>query len=170
LPMKWFIVRGSWFVAIFFVLLMTVNRAPIILLALEASPSPSVNTEEQAIYNLNKTLLPESALQDKPEEQNIFQKIISFIWQGPLFFLRAPGNRLKMFAQSESIQSAEVPGELKPQEATAPAQQVQGFLGGSGGFYGVILPIESQSNSIQDSERNFERANFPEGINPITGQ
>lgn len=130
--------------------------------------------EEQAIYNLNQGLLPKEVIKEKPsEDQNILQKILSALSNlvSPLLFIFQPQNPPKVYSQSESIQQAEVPIELKPQDEN-PVDRLKEFLGGSLGFYGVSLPDISGINKegIQESERLYEKANFPEGIRPVTGQ
>lgn len=131
---------------------------------LTSTPTPTItksNPEEQAVYNLNKGLLPKDIIKEQPEDQSLWDMITRSL--SKLFSLP-----LKFFAQSETIHQATTPLELKPTESS-PAGQIQGFLGGSAGFYGVVLPTEVQSNSIKESEENFEKANFPEGIKPVTG-
>lgn len=166
--MKKFIARCSLLV----ILLSTIYYLPSTLFAQETTPSATLSPsaphrEEQAVYNLNQGLLPAEAIKKESEDQNFFQRIIYELNQ---LFSRL-FNQPKFFAQSESIHQANLPKELKPEEEASPGGQIKSFLGGSTGFYGVSLPkFEGTEETIKASEDLYQKAHFPEGINPITGQ
>lgn len=149
------------------------------------SPTPvKLSQDEQAMNNLNQGLLPKEAIRTTPStSQSLWDSIIgSFksMFKFPLEFL----------AKSESVHQAYLPEEIRPEYKEKETQikqkpgevQIQGIttsgpletltslLGGSTGFYGVTLPKEVQGLDIQGSEGAFEKAYFPEGIRPITGQ
>lgn len=129
--------------------------------------------EEEAIYALNKGLLPAEVIQDKPEDKNIIQKLLNFVFRG--IFYTDPVNKDKMYAQSESIQQINVPDSLKSKSNSQNPvewvkEQFSSFLASSSGFYGVSLPKEMQGDGVKKSESNFEKSNYPAGVSPITGQ
>lgn len=139
------------------------------------TPTPSSTTsEERSVYNLNQGLLPKEAIGQEPVGGNIFEALVRGIFNflvSHLLFLRQPGDPDKVFVESRSIQQAEIPPELKPKQDENPIEQLRKFLGGgSSGVYPVSLPDIPGVNkeSIQESEKLFEKSYFPEGINPIT--
>ncbi len=140
------------------------------------SATPTMGPEEKAVYKLNQGLLPEQlAKEQQPPvtEPDILKrffdnlgKLIGGIFSG-LFFNTIIDNP-KMYVQSGNVDQSSVPGELVPKTDNV-TQNIQDFLGKSTGIYGANLPKEVQGSDIKESERGFEQANFPAGINPITG-
>ncbi len=152
-----------------FILLILISLA-FQLYAIRYTLYPVYAQEEQAIYTRNQVVMPKEAI--KKEGDDFLKKLLGIFLRG-IFFI-TPGNTRKMVAQSESTQQSIVPEELKPQSEdknplTWAKNQLTGFLGGSSGFYGVDMPGDVQSSDIKQSEKMFEQANFPEGINPVTG-
>lgn len=144
------------------------------------TPTPTVGPEEKAVYNLSQGTLPEGLVKESvPENKNILEqffnnagKLLSNIFGG-LFFGFIVDSQ-KMYTQSDNINQAGVPQKLVPQKGNV-GTNIQEYLGGSTGVYSVKLPKEIQQINpagapIGQAEKAFERANFPEGVNPITGQ
>jgi hypothetical protein len=138
-----------------------------------AQTTPDTNTsEEQAVYNLN-TQLPPGVIPSEPKatDNNPLFNLINSIknWAGNLLFFNQPFHPVKVFQQSGSIHQAELPDELKPNPSSNPTDQLKESLSSQSGVYGVTLPDLGQKG-IGQSEKNYEQANFPSGVNPITGQ
>lgn len=134
-----------------------------------SSPTPiQAGREETAVYNFNQGLIPKEVIREAPEEKSgdFLSQLLAGITS---LFSSFISNSSKLFAQSETINKASVPQEVHP-PSNNPLDLIKGFLGGSGGVYGVSLPKEVQSGDIKGSEAAYEKANFPEGIKPITGQ
>lgn len=125
-----------------------------------SSNQKRVGKEEQAIYYLNRGELPKEVIEtSSTQNQGFLQNILKTL--SSLFSnLVSPA---KFFSQSESRFQAIVPSEVKPSE-----NQLENLWGGSTGVYGVSLPKEIQDTNVQKTEQNFEKAYFPEGVNPIT--
>lgn len=165
---------ASFFLSLF--LSITSNYQPLTVFAQGPTENITPTTtqigpEEQAVYSLNQGTLPKEVIPEGPAEQSLFDKLISI--PGKLFgFFQAPLNRPKVFAQAETLQQANIPEALKPTEESPLMDRLKGFLGGSTGFYSLTLPSFSKTpeSPIQVSEKLYEKANFPDGINPITGQ
>lgn len=143
-----------------------------------SSPVPTMGPEEKAVYNMNQGLLPEGLVQVQGPpvtETNIFQQFlrnISSLFSG--LFFGVINNKPKMYSQSDNLDGSSIPGELLP-AGTVLNDNMKDYLGGDTGVYGVNLPTEMQQINptgapIGQAEKAFEKANFPEGINPITGQ
>lgn len=126
------------------------------------SGSQTAKRSEQALDSLNLGLLPKEAIKDKPEDQSLWNQIASALAQ--LF-----SNPLKAFARAENLQQSSIPLEIET-KAGSPPNQLDEFLGGSKGFFGVSLPEDVQNTSWTEAEKSYEQANFPEGVRPITGQ
>lgn len=135
-----------------------------------ASSSQPLIPDEQAVYNLNQNLLAPEAIKDIPADQSLLGKITSTVTS---FFSKVSQifNPQKLFAQSESIHQVQTPSEAQSKE-TNPANIFESFLGGKTGVYSISLPegIGKTSDKIIDKEKQFQQANFPPGISPITGQ
>jgi len=150
------------------------------------APTPtltSVNPEVEAIDNLSRGLIPEEVI-DKEVDKDVFQQVQG--WGQNLLtvfnnlFSVQPKEANKTYGQAKSLHQSIVPEELKPEPEgvdviTRIGSMVSGFLGGSTGFYGVTLPkFSDQSSSqvkinIQDTEKDYEKSYFPEGVCPVTG-
>ncbi|MDO8570208.1 MAG: hypothetical protein Q7R97_01325 [Candidatus Daviesbacteria bacterium] len=131
-----------------------------------ATPS----SEEKAVYTLNQGLLPRQLAEEQEPQLNIFQNIFKGIQNlfGGLFLFNIV-NKPKMYTQSADLDKSTVPPELLPKTDNY-NQNMTDYLGGSAGVYGVNLPAPIQDSKIPKSEESYEKANFPEGINPVTGQ
>lgn len=134
----------------------------------------AVSSEEQAVYDLNKGLLPDERAQvEKPAEQSILQTLLNSL--ANIFnslFKVGPADKTKLYSQSENIHQATLPEELKPKTPSL-VDRVKGFLGTSTGFYGADLPEtvdKPAGNPIEQYEKFYEQANFPDEVRPITGQ
>lgn len=135
---------------------------------------PKISSEEQSVYNLNSALLPNELAQvEKPPEQNILQRLLTSL--ANIFsslFKVGPADRTKLYSQSENIHQANLPQELGPKNDSL-VEKVKGFLGTSTGFYGVDLPETADKpagNPVEQYEKLYEQANFPDEVRPITGQ
>lgn len=134
------------------------------------SLTPTPSSEERAVYNMNQGLLPEQLAKEQEPELNILQNLfkgIQNLFSG--LFLFNINNKPKMYTQSANLDKSTVPQELLPKTDNF-NQNMTDYLSGSTGTYGINLPQDIQSSKISDSEKTYEKANFPEGINPITGQ
>lgn len=140
--------------------------------------APTMGPEEKAVYNMNQSLLPEQLAKEQgppATETNIFQQFLGNI--SNLFgrlFLGYIVNEPKMYVQSENLDQSTAPQIIIPQTGNV-GQNIQGYLGKNTGVYGVNLPQEIQQvnptgKPIGQIEEAFEKANFPEGVKPITGQ
>lgn len=153
--------------------LLVVTYLLFVTSVIAANSSQPLIPDEQAVYNLNQNLIAPEAIKDQPSEPSLINKITSGI--GDFFeqlLTKLPIiNGLKLFAQSETIHQAQIPAEAQLPSVSA-IDKLKGFLGGKTGVYSVSLPegIGKTSDKIIDKEKQFQQANFPDGISPITGQ
>jgi len=174
--MKKLLVR-CWVFVVF--LLLTAHSLFPTIYAVEPSPTIS-NPEQQAVFNMSWGVLPqELAQKQQPPEQNIFQQffnsagyLISGLFNS-LFYGKIT-DPPKIYVQSDNLDQSTVPQELLPTGEDV-IGNIQKYLGGNVGIYGVDLPSEIQRQvnptagaPIGQAEKAYEQANFPEGINPIT--
>lgn len=155
------IVRSSVFIVF---LLSTLYYIPFTSFAQE-TPTPTLTKEkigESAVSKFSEGLLAKEVMPPADLQSNPVLAIL-----GQIFNLV---NFTRFFEQSKILHQAYLPKEVKPEEdnGTDPLKTLRGFLEGSTGFYGANLPKEVQSENIKGSEGAFEKAYFPEGINPIT--
>lgn len=142
---------------------------------LAATSNQPLIPDEQAVYNLNQNLLAPEAVKDTPVEQNLIGEITSsigsFISQSLTKLSSISFNGPKFFAQSQSINQAQIPTEVQPQSPNI-LEKLKGFLGGRTGVYSVSLPdtVGKSSDNVGEREKQFQQANFPPGVSPITGQ
>lgn len=144
--------------------------------------SPSQTREEHAISNFKQGNLPAEIQETLKEEDKGFLSNIFNTWNkltGALInvFNKKPDQPEIMLGRSENLHQSNFPEELKPKQDKGVnpldwlGNQFQGLLGGSTGFYGADLPkFEEPLEKVSDYEKSYEKSNFPEGINPITGQ
>lgn len=152
--MKKFIVHISKFILFLFFLLLTTTYQQNITLA----------SYEPAIYNQTKSLLPKEVIPN-PSPSNLFDSLRNFFTNLV--------NPQKFFLQSQSLHQAYLPQEVKENSSpvtTSVLNKINNLLGGSTGYYDVTLPKEIQGGDATSSGKAFEQANFPKGINPVTGQ
>lgn len=143
----------------------TYKLVPIV--SAQETPTPTLTKEkigESAVSKFSEGLLAKEVMPPADLQSNPVLAIL-----GQIFNLV---NFTRFFEQSKILHQAYLPEEVKPEEdnGTDPLKTLRGFLEGSTGFYGATLPKEVQSENIKGSEGAFEKAYFPEGINPITGK
>lgn len=133
-------------------------------------------SEEQAVSNLNQGLLPQTIIPDPLPSTD------SGFLSDAASFLTQLLNPFKFLAQSTTIHTAYLPNEIIDKKTDEVAQAdsnvlgikegfsnlINKFLGGQTGYYGTGLPDFVKDKDLQESEKLYEKANFPEGINPIT--
>lgn len=127
-------------------------------------------TDENAVCKLNQGLLPNEVVSDiKPEDKNIFEQL-----KDKLFGLLGFNPRFPEWLAPRGItqQQSEIPSELKPN--SDPEKQIPDSLGSQEavGVYDNSLPedVNTSSKDTSDFEKSYEKANFPDGVNPVTGQ
>lgn len=147
-----------------------------------STTSPSQTREEQAVSNFNQGTLPSEVSTAKPkeEETNLFSQALATIKNPFAFFTQIfrndPKQKETFLVESENVHQSTFPEEVKPkpqQPGTSSWLEglFKGFLGGSTGLYGADLPeFKEPLGKVSEYEEGYEKANFPEGINPITGQ
>lgn len=128
-------------------------------------------TEEWAVQDQIYGLPQPATQSSSPQtDQNLITKLVGLIqnWvSGLQLFIQTPIHKEELFGNSGSAQGAYLPPELKPNPNSSPTDQLKQDLGGSSGVYGANLP--QFGDGIGESEKNYEQANFPPGIHPITG-
>lgn len=164
---------------------------------LTPTPTPrQISPHEQAMEHLNQGLLPTEAILTEPSttSESFLTSIIQTfqkLFHSPLKFFAHSESIHQAYLPKElkpEYQEAKNQSQNKQIQGiaiTSPLEALKGLLGGSTGFYGVDLPKEVQEEDIQPediqpeeniiqliqpSEKAFEKAYFPEGINPVTGQ
>lgn len=150
-----------------------------------SSPTPTGQNQprgsriEQAVSGLNRGLMDPKVFAS-PQSNSFFDVLKS--WLGLL-------NPANFFAQSQNLQTSFLPEEANTSvqlsqnndtqgqnvlgitdAITNPIQAINNILGGSKGFFGVNLPSDIQGQAATSSAKSYEQANFPEGVQPITGQ
>ncbi|MBI4040138.1 hypothetical protein HY389_02180 [Candidatus Daviesbacteria bacterium] len=128
-----------------------------------------VSNEEMAVYHLGQGLLP-TEVDKAQKDKNLLDQIISLLTNNFLtqIFFHPPQDKGKFYTQSEKINQASVPNEVKPQDNNF-LNNLQGFLGKNTGVYGLNFPDFSQPiEVVKGFEKQYEQANFPDGVNPIT--
>ncbi|QQG43760.1 MAG: hypothetical protein HYW45_01925 [Candidatus Daviesbacteria bacterium] len=131
----------------------------------------TINSEEQAVYNLNQNLLAPEAVKDKLPNQDLVSQILSGIGNFFSELVSKAGQTLnieKFFVQSETIQQTQTPPDVKLQGT--PIEQLKSFLRGPTGVYGTDLPTLPGVEKVKDYEETYQQANFPEGVKPVTEQ
>lgn len=139
--------------------------------------------EEQAISSFKQGNLPAEIQDTLKEEDRGFLSGLFSTWKKltePLtnIFNKPPEQPEVMLPQSENLHQSTFPEQLKPEQEKGSlipldwlGSQFTGLLGGSTGLYGADLPkFETPIEKVSDYEESYEKANFPEGINPVTGQ
>ena len=148
-----------------------------------SASSPSQTREEQSISNFKQGLLPEELRSEKRlQEQSALDQVFNALKNIPGFFLKIfkeePLKKGTFLAESEDMHQSSFPPEIKPKSEDNHlfdfnwlGDQFKGLLGSFAGLYGADLPkFDKSLEKVSDYEKGYEQANFPEGINPITGQ
>ncbi len=133
--------------------------------------SPNGQTiEENAVSRLNKAILPTDAIREKPDDRNVLEKVAGVAGDAirRLFgFLEPPNYPARVYSESNSLGGAKSPiggngTGSDPAKETRENLQI---------YYGNIeMPKfdNVDQSKIGPSEKNYVKANFPEGIDPIT--
>jgi len=130
----------------------------------EPTPTPSLppqttnpNTpapEEQAIYNLNQGLLPFGDGKPISCELNLFQQLITLIFQVKFC------NTEEFVNESKSLYQSQLPYSPKGDDQ----EKIESYIIDS---YGAELPI--RKDTVRETEELFEQSHFPVEIKPIIG-
>jgi hypothetical protein len=149
----------------------------------EATPnitSPSGDSpEEAAVYNECDATSPKEFCNDVKKDDSFITQIVNAIkgkLNGLFFFL--PKDEAQTFVEAEVNRNARIqlPSDQETNSSTNAQgvedqlSQLKGFLSGPTSFYGAMLPKLEGESDIKASECLYEKANFPDGINPITNQ
>ncbi len=138
-----------------------------------------VSREENAVYKVCSATTPKELCKEVKRDDGIFSQIVNAL-SGLVLFFTKPQNEAKLYSQSESVHNGRLPivsnndGQDDSEDVKGVTEDIvnnfKGFLGGSSGFYGAYLPKFDSDNDIKESELEYEKAAFPEGIHPVTGQ
>lgn len=124
--------------------------------------------DENAIENINNGTLPTEISKNIPDNSNIQPSVLDQVIN-VFGFVIGSIQRLGIFTFRAGVQhQAEIPTELKPKSGNI-LDVATDFLGKKTGVYTINLPKEVLPDKIlQNFENSYEKANFPEGVNPIT--
>lgn len=149
-------------VSIIFIIIIT------FIIIIFPSASYAQSSEESSVNKFNHGLFPAQVAEEKRDE-GVFEELKQLL--GQLFF-NTISKIGTFYPQTENLSQSEVPPEVKPKSTDSLFENLWGFLGKSFGFYAVNLPssIATPSTNVRDAEKFYEDANFPENINPVTGQ
>ncbi len=142
------------------------------------SPIQAAQTrEEWAVSQFKESTLPKEVKDGiSDENRGLIQGILKTLSASlRAIFNNPPQEPATLLGQSDNLHQANLPGELKPKSEGFSVggiiNQFQGLLGTSTGFYGSDLPkFKTPIEKVSDFEETYEKVNFPEGIDPITGQ
>lgn len=132
------------------------------------TPTP----DEIALERKNQGLLPqEISLQIKPKDENLFTAIGNLLKQFLNIFGFTPASKETFSANAEIQKQTETPPEIQPVPGSNILEQTSQNLGEDAGIYSISVPkeINQGSDDTRKFEDTYEKANFPEGITPITG-
>ncbi len=141
-----------------------------------AAPTPTLSSvtsdeskDEAALGNLVNGTVPEQLAENPPTKlKGIFEIITDFIFNQVLGF--RPSFESLFAARADVANNATIPNLLSPSSSSTPLEEVANDLGKNSGIYSLSLPLEVKGDlkTTRDFERAFERANFPDGVHPIT--
>lgn len=138
--------------------------------------TPQVNKtptpDEIALERKNQGLLPEEvSSQIKPKDENLFTAIGNLLKQFLSIFGFTPASKETFSANAEIQKQIEIPSDIQPLPDANILEQTSQNLGEDAGIYSISVPkeINQGSDNTQEFEKTYEKANFPEGITPITG-
>ena len=137
------------------------------------TPTPKIPTpDEIALERKNQGMLPqEISSQIEPKDESLFSKIGNILQQFLSIFGFTPASKETFSANAEAQKQIEIPSEIQPSVESNILEQTSQNLGEDTGIYSVTVPkeINQGSNDTRGFESTYEKANFPEGITPITG-